>query len=102
MPVTQIFVSAGDTVTIVYYLTKRQGYIYDGRKAGLNYYGSVSSSKYPMSTDDVGKECTLTLTAPQDGYIMISGYYSHTNRIGQLSTSAGDICYGYYIKVKIN
>ena len=100
--ITKVPVSSGDVLTITYYLTKRQGYIYDGRNVGLNYYGSVSSTKYPMSSDDVGKISTLTITAESDGYIMISGYYLHTNNVGNLSTSEKDRCYGFWIKVKIN
>lgn len=102
LPVTQVYVNAGDIVTIQYYLTKRQGYIYDARNINQNYYGSVSSSKYPMATSEVGQICEKTLTIAKTGYIMISGYYARTSDIGKISSTATDSCYGYYMKVKIN
>ena len=102
MPVTQVPVKKGDVLTIEYYLTKRQGYIYDARNLGQDYYGSVSSTKYPMNANEVGVVCTKTVTASKDGYIMISGYYSHTSRIGKLSETVTDRCYGYYVKVRVN
>lgn len=103
LPVTQVIVNKGDILTIEYYLTRQQGYIYDARNIETNkYYGSVSSTNFPMAAEEVGVVSTKTLVAAKDGYVMISGYYARQSEIGQIASSTKDPCYGYYIKVKIN
>ena len=103
LPVTQVYVNKGDVLTIEYYLTRQQGYIYDARNIETGkYYGSVSSTKYPMAASEVGVVSTKTLTAASTGYVMISGYYARQSEVGQIASSTKDPCYGYYIKVKIN
>lgn len=106
MAVAKIDVSAGDVVVITYFITKNKGYIYDGRFCGLQYYGTVAGSKYPISDDDLNHECTITLTIPQDGFLTIGANSTLVNRgdetIGELSKYDGDIPVGKYIKFKIN
>lgn len=106
MPIMKINVNAGDTVVITYFITKQQGYIYDGRECGLNYYGSVEGSVYPISASDLNKECTITLKIPTTGYLTIgaNGYLvgEGSETVGALSKYPGDIPVGKYIKVKIN
>ena len=106
MPIMKINVNAGDTVVITYFITKQQGYIYDGRECGLNYYGSVEGSIYPISANDLNKECVITLNIPTTGYLTI-GANGHlvgegNETVGALSKYPGDIPVGKYIKVKIN
>lgn len=106
MPIMKIDVKAGDTVVITYFITKQQGYIYDGRECGLNYYGSVEGSTYPINANDLNKECTITLQIPTTGFLTIgaNGYLvsKGTEIVGSLSKYSGDIPVGKYIKVKIN
>lgn len=106
MPCAKITVSAGDVVVITYFLTKAQGYIYDARKCGLSYYGTVSGGSNPISENDLNKECSITLNIPQDGYISIGSNSTIIGRgddtPGQLSNFSGDIPVGKYIKIKIN
>jgi hypothetical protein len=106
MPVMKIDVKAGDVVVITYFITKQQGYIYDGRKCGLNYYGSVEGTEYPISANDLNKECTITLKIPTTGFLTIGANSTlvgnGTESIGVLSKYSGDIPVGKYIKVKIN
>ena len=106
MPVMKINVKAGDTVVITYFITKQQGYIYDGRKCGLQYYGSVEGTKYPISANDLNKECVITLNIPTTGFLTIGAnstlVENGTEVIGNLSKYSGDIPVGKYIKVKIN
>lgn len=64
MAIAKINVSAGDVVTITYFITENKGYIYDGRYCGLDYYGTVEGTKYPISDSDLNKECTIVLTIP--------------------------------------
>lgn len=106
MPCAKINVSAGDVVVITYFITENKGYIYDGRQCGLQYYGSVEGSSYPISDDDLNKECTITLNIPQDGFLAIGANSTILNRgddtPGSLSQYDGDIPVGKYIKFKIN
>lgn len=106
MAVAKIDVQAGDVVTITYYITENKGYIYDGRYCGLNYYGTVEGTDYPISDDDLNKECTIVLNIPQDGFITVGANSTIVNRgddtPGQLSQFEGDIPVGKYIKFKIN
>lgn len=102
LPCKVIDVTAGQVVTIVYYLTKRAGYIYDGRSCGLKYYGSVSGSAYPMPSDHVGSENSVTITIPSAGKLYISCYNKSTGYDGKLAPTTGDRCVGYYIKIKID
>lgn len=106
MACAKITVSAGDVVTITYFITQNKGYIYDGRFCGLNYYGTVAGSKYPISDDDLNKECTIVLNIPQDGFLTVGANSTLINRgdetPGELSKYDGDIPIGKYIKFKIN
>ena len=106
MAVAKITVSAGDVVTITYYITQNKGYIYDGRKCGLSYYGTVEGTKYPISDNDLNKQCTIVLNVPQDGFITVGANSTIVERgedtPGSLSKFDGDIPIGKYIKFKIN
>ena len=106
MAIAKINVSAGDVVTITYFITENKGYIYDGRYCGLNYYGSVEGTEYPISDSDLNKECTIVLTIPEDGFLTVgaNSYLVSTGEetIGSLSKYSGDIPVGKYIKFKID
>lgn len=106
MPCAKITVKKGDKVTITYFITQNKGYIYDARYAGLQYYGTVDGTDYPISNNDLNKECTITLNIPQDGFITVGANSTIINRgddtPGQLSKFDGDIPVGKYIKFKIN
>ena len=86
--------------------SKNKGYIYDGRYCGLDYYGTVEGTKYPISNSDLNKECTIVLTIPEDGFLTVgaNSYLVSTGAetIGSLSKYPGDIPVGKYIKFKIN
>lgn len=106
MAIAKINVSAGDVVTITYFITENKGYIYDGRYCGLDYYGTVEGTEYPISDSDLNKECTIVLTIPEDGFLTVgaNSYLVNTGAetIGSLSKYSGDIPVGKYIKFKIN
>lgn len=106
MPCAKIIVSKGDVIVITYFVTEAKGYIYDGRFCGLQYYGTVDGGAYPISSSDLNKECTITLTATKDGFITVGANSTIINRgddtPGQLSQYDGDIPVGKYIKFKIN
>lgn len=104
--IAKINVSAGDTVTIKYFITQNKGYIYDARECGLNYYGSVDGTDYPISNNDLNKECTIILNIPEDGFITVGAHAglvsSGKESVGSLSRYDGDIPIGKYIKFIIN
>lgn len=106
MAIAKINVSAGDVVTITYFITENKGYIYDGRYCGLDYYGTVEGTEYPISNSDLNKQCTITLTIPEDGFLTVgaNSYLVSTGEetIGSLSKYSGDIPVGKYIKFKID
>ena len=106
MAIAKINVSAGDVVTITYFITENKGYIYDGRRCGLDYYGTVEGTDYPISDDDLNKECTIVLNIPEDGFLTVGANANLVNSgretIGSLSQYSGDIPVGKYIKFKIN
>lgn len=104
--IAKISVKKGDVVVITYFITKQQGYIYDGRQCGLNYYGSVEGTAYPISANDLNKECTITLKIPQDGFLTVGAnaflVSQGTETVGALSKYTTDRPVGKYIKFKIN
>lgn len=106
MAIAKINVSAGDVVTITYYITQNKGYIYDARYCGLNYYGTVEGSEYPISNSDLNKECTIVLSIPKSGFLTVGAnaylVSKGTEIVGSLSKYSGDIPVGKYIKFKIN
>ena len=106
MAIAKIAVSAGDVVTITYFITQNKGYIYDGRYCGLNYYGTVEGTAYPISDSDLNKECTIVLTIPEDGFLTVGAnsylVYKGAESVGSLSKYSGDIPVGKYIKFTIN
>lgn len=106
MAIAKINVSAGDVVTITYFITVNKGYIYDGRRCGLNYYGTVEGTAYPISDNDLNKECTIVLNIPEDGFLTVGANANLVNSgretVGTLSQFDGDIPIGKYIKFKIN
>lgn len=106
MAIAKIDVSAGDVVTITYFITENKGYIYDGRQCGLNYYGTVEGTAYPISDDDLNKECTIVLNIPEDGFLTVGAnaylVSKGTENIGSLSQYSGDIPVGKYIKFTIS
>lgn len=86
-------VNAGDVLEITYYLTKRQGYVYDGRNCGL---------EYQLNDNVIGQETTITVNILSNGNIMFSGHSgSDINNAGQLASYSGDRLYGKYLEVKI-
>lgn len=106
MAIAKIDVSAGDVVTITYFITENKGYIYDGRYCGLNYYGTVDGTEYPISDDDLNKECTIVLNIPEDGFLTVGANAYLVNKgsesVGSLSQYSGDIPVGKYIKFTIS
>lgn len=102
LPFYKLNVTAGQVLTLQYLLTKQQGYIYDGRNCGMNYYGSVSGSTYPMPSDEVGVDTIKEITIVSDGTITFSGFRNDTVANGELSTTALDRVYGKYLYVTIN
>ena len=93
LPVGKLDVNAGDVLEITYYLTKRQGYVYDGRNCGL---------EYQLNDNVIGQETTITVNILSNGNIMFSGHSgSDINNVGQLASYSGDRLYGKYLKVKI-
>ena len=101
LPFLKLNVIAGQTITLTYYLTKRQGYIYDGRKCGMQYYGSVIGSAYPMPSSDLSTEVTKTITVVSDGTITFSGNQNDTIENGEFSPNANDRLYGAYMYIDI-
>lgn len=106
MAIAKINVSAGDVITITYFITQNKGYIYDGRGCGLDYYGTVEGSEYPISNSDLNKECTIVLKVRKDGFITVGANYhlveSGKETVGSLSKYDGDIPVGKYIKFTIS
>ena len=94
-------VNVGDTVTIEYLLTKAQGYIYDGRNVGLQYYGTVAGGIYPMAESEIGVATTITIKPTSAGVIGISCGRNGTIGADGLDTFAADRCFGQYIKVRV-
>jgi hypothetical protein len=101
LPFHKMVVVSGQTIILTFYLTKNQGYVYDGRNCGLNYYGSVSSSAYPIKDSELNKEVTLTIKIPESGIISFSGFRNDTASNGELATQAGDRLYGKYITITV-
>lgn len=91
LPAYKLDVVAGDVLLITHYLTKPQGYLYDGRGCGLG---------YKLGGNTVNTEATVTLTIPQDGYIAFSCYYNDSVANGGLAPSASNRLYGKYLRVK--
>lgn len=93
LPVGKLDVNAGDVLEITYYLTKRQGYVYDGRNCGL---------EYNLNDNIIGQETTITVNIPSDGNMIFSGHSgSDINSAGKLANYSGDRLYGKYLKVRI-
>lgn len=101
LPFYKLDVAAGQMLEITYYLTKQQGYIYDGRNCGMQYYGSVGGSAYPIPSNEVGVETTKTITIVSDGTITFSGHHQETVSNGELVSYAPDRVYGKYLYVTI-
>lgn len=101
LPYYKLNVTAGQTVTVTYFLTKAQGYVYDGRNCGLQYYGSVNGSAYPLADSELNTETIKTLQIPSNGTLAFSGFRNDTAANGSLAANAGDRAYGKYIKVKV-
>lgn len=101
LPVKVLDVTKGQQVTLAYYLTQRQGYVYDGRNVGLQYYGSVSSTKYPIPEDHIGSEHQVVITIASSGELVLCGYKGNTNLDGQLASGTTDRPYGRYIKYRV-
>lgn len=104
MPVTKLDIKAGQKITIKYYITKNQGYVYDARRIGLSYYGTVEGTDYPINDADLNKHCIIgPLAATQDGILTIGANANLVNAgketIGSLSNYSGDIPVGKYIKI---
>lgn len=98
IPCLKLTTTASMEITITSFLTKKQGYLYDGRNCGLQYLGSVNGSVHPLADDQVGVETSVTIH-PQDGTLAISGYHNDTD--GVLAAVSGDRLYGRYVKVRV-
>lgn len=101
LPFYKLDVTAGQVLNVTYCLTKQQGYIYDGRSCGMQYYGGVNGSAYPMPSSELGVETTKTITIVSNGTITFSGYHQETVANGELVTYAPDRVYGKYLYVTI-
>ena len=102
LPVISIDAKAGQKITIAYWLTKQQGYIYDGRNCGLQYYGSVSGGAYPMSDSELNKESRKTVTISTAGTFACNSFWRFApDSHGGNSDYPTDQCYGRYMKVRI-
>ena len=101
LPFHKMVVASGQTIILTFYITKKQGYVYDGRNCGLNYYGSVSSSAYPIKDSELNKEVTLTIKIPESGTISFSGFRNDTVSNGELATQESDRLYGKYIMITV-
>lgn len=92
LPHYRLDVTAGQTLIITYYATKSTGYLYDGRRCGLNY---VTTEKV------INEETTIIVDIPSDGYIMFSDYYDGGASNGELAGSTYDRMHGKYLYVNI-
>ena len=95
MAVQTISVSAGDVITIYYYLTSTSGNFYDTSNCGGS---TVSASSFATNTHGA-----ITFTVSKSGILVIAGQYSRyqwgIDWPGSLGMSPP---YAKYIKVKIN
>lgn len=98
IPCLKLATTAGMEITITFFLTKKQGYLYDGRNCGLQYLGSVNGSAYPLADDQIGVETSVTIH-PQDGTLAISGFRNDAD--GVLAANSGDRLYGRYVKLRV-
>lgn len=93
--VDAIAVSAGDIVTVYYYLTGSSGIIYDASNCG--------GSSYAASDDKVNVHGASTFTVSKAGKLVVAGQYSRyqwgIDWPGSLGMSPP---YGKYIKIKVN
>lgn len=101
LPLYKFLVTAGQVITLEYLVTKQQGYIYDGRGCGMNYYGSISWSENPMPSAEVGVVTTKTITAKYDGIIAFSGSEDENTANGSLSVTGANRLYGKYLKITV-
>ena len=101
LPVKVLSVTVGQKVTLAYYMTKQCGYVYDGRSVGLQYFGSVSSTKYPFPSNQLGAEHQMSFIIPTAGKLVLCGYNGNTSYDGKLSPNTGDRPYGQYVKYRI-
>lgn len=88
-------VSAGDVITIYYYLTSTSGTVYDLSNCGG---GVVSASSFPTNVHGA-----ITFTVSKTGKMIIAGQYSRyqwsIDWPGSLGMSPP---YAEYLKIKIN
>jgi hypothetical protein len=88
LPKLKFNVMAGETYRIVYYLTKRSGYLYDARGCG---------SGYRIADFETGSIQSVDLTVSANGYIVISDYNQGSAASGALAQTASDRLYGKYV-----
>ena len=94
-PVSVINLSAGDTVTIVYYPTKSGGVLYDASNCG--------GSQYKITANELNSIQTQTFTVSTAGKLIIGGTYQYYNWGMDWPGSTGmNPPYAKYIQVKIN
>lgn len=98
IPCLKIPTTAGMEIIITFFLTKKQGYLYDGRNCGLQYLGSVTGTAYPLTDGQVGAERSVAIQ-PQNGTLTVSGFKDNAD--GELASNAGDRLYGRYVKVLV-
>jgi hypothetical protein len=93
--VQTLSLSAGDKVTIYYYLTSNSGTLYDLSNCGG---GVNSASSFPVNTHGA-----VTFTVSKKGTMVIAGQYSRyqwgIDWPGSLGMSPP---YAQYIKIKVN
>ena len=95
MAVQLISLSAGDKVTIYYYLTSTSGVLCDA--------SNVGGSQYSASSRTPNTHGAITFTASKAGKFIIAGTYSRYSWGADWPGSLGmSPPYATYIKVKVN
>lgn len=94
LPLHRLCVTAGQTVTITYNLTKKNyGCLYEAKDCGLNNV---------VNKNEANVETTVTLSIPNDGYISFSGADDNDVADGELSPWSDYRLYGKYLRVYVS
>jgi hypothetical protein len=93
LPGYRINVTANQVITVTYLLTKKAGFVYDGRSCGLT---------YSLSNNVVNAETTTTITIPRDGIITFSVHHNASVANGTISPDASARLYGKYFHIDIS
>lgn len=101
MPVEAISVSNGDVITVYYYLTEANGYVYDGSNCGCDSFQASS-----LSNAELNVHGAKTITATKAGKLIIAGKYSNyqwgIDWPGSLASMPNNRPRGDYIRIKVN